>query len=90
MSKLSDKTREKLKDAILSVLYDDTLNPLFTHAIANEIIRDKELTLKLLLELKEKGFVKQVQKDSRGRYYQKRRKWILPNNIIQAFDKKFE
>lgn len=90
MSRLSQKTRERLKDAILSVLYEKPFTPMFTHSIANEIIRDKELTLRLLTELKEKGIVKQQEKDNRGRLYRARKKWVLLPEVIKAFNRKFE
>ena len=58
MPKISDKKIRKLKEHMLSILYDNHFNPLFTSNIAEDLIRDEEFTLRLLLELKKERFVK--------------------------------
>ena len=52
MSKLGEKNIQKLKEQILSILYHNNFNPLFTSQIAEEGVRDEEFILKLLLILK--------------------------------------
>ncbi len=52
MVKLSDKTIELLKEDILSILNENPLKSRFTKEISLELRRDKEFTLKLLLEMK--------------------------------------
>lgn len=60
MPKISDRTRNKLAGEVISVLAEHFPEPLTTRAVAEELIRDKEFTLKILLFCQEKGYVKKV------------------------------
>ena len=82
MVKLSSKTTGKLKDDIISILYENQLNPLLTVEISNELRRDKEFTKKLLLELKEQGILNEIKKNNKGKNYLKRSKWIIKQEIL--------
>lgn len=85
MPKISDKKIKKLKEHILSILYDNHFNPIFTSNIAEDLIRDEEFTLRLLLELKEGGFVKEINKNTGGKKYLSRKKWILKSKIYDQY-----
>ena len=85
MSKLSEKKIKKIKEHILSILYDNHFDPQYTSNIAEELIRDEEFTLKILLELKKKGFVKEINKNSDGKTYLSRKKWILQSKIYDQY-----
>ena len=85
MSKISDNKIKKLKEHILSILYDNHYSPLFTSKIAEELIRDEEFTLYLLKELKKEGFVKEINKNTKGKKYISRKKWILKSKIYEQY-----
>ncbi len=85
MPKISDKKIQKLKEHIFSVLYDNHLNPLFTFQIADELIRDEEFTLRLLKELKKDGFITELSKNSDGKAYLARKKWVLTNKVYDHY-----
>ena len=48
MSRLSKDKIKKIKEHILSVIYDNHFQPLYTSNIAEEMIRDEEFILRLL------------------------------------------
>ena len=85
MPKISDKKIQKIKEHILSLLYDYHFNPLFTSKIAEELIRDEEFILRLLKELKKEGFVKEITKNIDGKIYLSRRKWVLKSRIYDQY-----
>jgi len=85
MPRISDKKIKKLKEHILSILYDNHFNPLFTSNIAEELIRDEEFTLRLLDELKKDGFIKEINKNTDGKKYLSRKKWILKSKIYDQY-----
>ena len=85
MSKLSEKKIKKIKEHTLSILYDNHFEPLYTSNIAEELIRDEEFTLKILIELKKEGFVKEINKNSDGKQYISRKKWILQSKIYDRY-----
>ncbi|MBS3143648.1 hypothetical protein J4446_02105 [Candidatus Woesearchaeota archaeon] len=85
MVKLSSRTTDLLKDDIISVIYENQLNPLLTIEIANELRRDKEFTKKLLFELKEKGILDEIKKNNKGKGYIKRSRWIIKQEILNTF-----
>ena len=85
MSKVSDKKIKKLKEHILSILYETHFNPIFTSNIAEDLIRDEEFTLRLLIELKKEGFIKEINKNTDGKRYLSRKKWILQSKIYDQY-----
>ena len=85
MPKISDKKIQKLKELILSVLYENHLVPYYTSQIAEELIRDEEFTLRLLLELKKEGFAKEINKNTEGKSYLARKKWVLNDKIYNQY-----
>ncbi len=85
MPKISDKKIKKLKEHILSILYDYHFNPPFTSKIAEDLIRDEEFTLRLLIELKKEGFIEEINKNTDGKKYLSRKRWILNSKIYDQY-----
>ena len=87
MSKISPQKKEKIKEEILSLLYETSPRSLFTIQIAEEIIRDNEFAKKLLLELKSKSLVEEIKRSKGGSTYLKRTKWKLTQEAYSAYKK---
>jgi len=85
MSKISSYKADKIKEDILSILYENSPLSLHTNVIAKEIARDNEFVLRLLNELKEKELVKSVESSNRGKPYLKRKKWALTDGAYSAY-----
>jgi len=85
MVKLSNKILNLLKDDIISILYENILNPPLTMKISNELRRDKEFTKKLLLELKEQGIITEIKKNNKGKNYIKRSRWAIKQEVLEKF-----
>ena len=85
MSKLSEQKKEKISEQILSVLYENYPESLFTSKIASEIVRDEEFIKTLLNQLKEKDLVIPINKNPSGIEYIKRTRWRLSNIAHQAY-----
>ena len=85
MVKLSKKTTALLKNDILSILYQSSLKPMYTSHIADELRRDNEFVLKLLLELKKENLVQEIRKGKNGNYLA-RRKWVIPPDVRNRID----
>jgi len=90
MSKLGEKKIQKLKEQILSILYHNNFNPPFTSQIAEEVVRDEEFILKLLLILKKEGLIREINKNNDGKTYLARKKWILKNKVYEQYKKLYE
>ena len=82
--RISQEKQDKIKEMILSILYDNSPRTLFTAEISRMIARDEEFTKKLLEELQKKGLVVAIKKSSRGEY-KKRIKWRLSNKTYIAY-----
>ena len=85
MVKLSYRILNLLKDDIISILYENNLNPLLTIEISNELRRDKEFTRRLLNELKEQGIITEIKKNNKGKNYIKRSKWAINQEVLNKF-----
>jgi len=73
-----------LKEDILSVL-NERQRSMFTKEIAKELRRDKEFTLKLLLEMKELNWVEEVfGRNARGN----RKRWRISKSLLKIWDEK--
>jgi len=75
--KISDQKKEKISEQILALLFEKSPNLLFTSQIAMEIARDEEFIKDLLIELKKKGLVNSINKNSNGINYIRRIRWKL-------------
>jgi hypothetical protein len=88
MSKLSNKKRERIKEEVLRVLYENSPKALFTSYIANEVIRDNEFVLSLMKEMERLGVVEGVK--SRGNKSVKKKirtRWRLTNRAFEEYKK---
>ena len=83
--KISEKKREKISEQILLLLYSLSPKSLFTSNIAQEIARDEEFTKKLLLELRNKNLVREINKNPKGVSYLKRSRWKISDAAYQAY-----
>lgn len=80
MSKISQDKLDRIKENILQYLFEESPRSLFTYEIAEGQARDKEFTLKLMLELEAKKLVRQTKKD-----FNRKRKWTLTDEAYSAY-----
>ena len=85
MPKLSEDKIKRIKEELLSVLFDQSPKPILTSHLAREIIRDEEFTLKLLKDLKQAKLIKEIKKNSQGKEYLSRRRWILTKEVYSQY-----
>jgi ribosomal protein S25 len=83
--KISEKKIEKISEQVLALLYSIAPKFLFTAHIAQEIARDEEFIKKILLGLKDKGFVVEIKKNSKGVIYLRRSRWKISDIAYQAY-----
>lgn len=86
MSKLSQDKINKIKEEIISLLYNNNLKPMFTNEIANHLIRDEEFIKRILLELKKEHIIKEVIKSQKGTIYRRWRRWALSQKTYDAYN----
>jgi len=87
MSRISKQKQEKIKEEILSILYENSPKLLHTNKISDLIIRDEEFTLKLLKELEAQNLVIKIDKTTKGRPYLARKRWRLSQEVYEAYKK---
>ncbi len=87
MSKISEKKVEKIKENILSVLFDAGVRGMFTKQIGDEIARNDEFILRLLKELEKQKIIKQMNKTKKGTTFIRRKQWTLTNKAYDAYKK---
>ncbi|MBU1252102.1 MAG: hypothetical protein KJ905_01395 [Nanoarchaeota archaeon] len=85
--KISKEKQEKISEHILSLLYSISPKSLFTSHIAIEVARDEEFIKKILLKLKKKGILNQIQKNKGGKQYLKRSRWSLSADVYSIYKK---
>jgi predicted transcriptional regulator len=86
MSKLSQEKIKKIKEEILSLLYNNNLKPMFTNEVAEHLIRDEEFIKNILLDLKKEGIVTEVSKSQKGQEYRRWRRWALSKKIYGTYN----
>jgi predicted transcriptional regulator with HTH domain len=86
--RLSQDKKEKISEQVLSFLYQSFPNQPFTAEIAREIARDEEFIKRLLFELKDKGLIINIRKNSKGETFTRRLKWRLSNKAYEAYHAK--
>ncbi len=84
MTRISKKREEKIKEEILSLLYEN-IKGMSTYKISEEVLRDDEFVLRLLKEMYEKGIVKQVRKTGNGGEYKTKKMWALSKEAFEAY-----
>ncbi|HTY44116.1 MAG TPA: hypothetical protein VMC80_02645 [Patescibacteria group bacterium] len=83
--KISKEKKDKISEQILAFLFAHSPKSLFTFYIAKEIARDDEFVRELLEELKKKGLVSEIKKNSEGVPYQRRTRWKLSDKAYSAY-----
>jgi hypothetical protein len=86
--KISIDKKNKIYEQILTTLFLNSPKPLFTFEIAKELARDEEFIKKLLFDLKEKQLIKEIKKNSLGKEYLRRSRWVLSDKIYEFYKKK--
>ena len=86
--KISKEKKEKISEQILLYLYSSNLKSQFTSYIAREIARDEEFVKKLLFDLKKKGLVNEIKKNSQGVSYSRRLRWKLSDLAYKTYKEK--
>lgn len=86
MPKISKTKEEKIKEAILNLLFEASPRSLFTAEIAKELARDEEYIKRLLQELKAKNLVVEIKKNSKGKIYRRRIRWTLSKEAFDAYN----
>ncbi|MBI2109739.1 hypothetical protein HYT58_01040 [Candidatus Woesearchaeota archaeon] len=87
MSKLSENTRKKIKEQIISNVFEHSPKALFTSELASMLARDEEFIKRLLIELKEQGILEPVSKNPKGKQLLSRRRWRLTEAALKAVEK---
>ena len=86
--KLSLEKRKRISEQILAFLYQSFPKQAFTAEVARELARDEEFIKKLLLELKDRGFLIAIKKNEKGDSYIRRIKWQLSPKAYEAYHEK--
>ncbi|MGB9707900.1 MAG: hypothetical protein ACPLXC_01040 [Candidatus Pacearchaeota archaeon] len=87
MPRISATKENKIKEAILHLLFEQSPKSLFTYHIARELARDEEYIKKLMQELEAKNMVAGVRKNSNGKDYSRRIRWRLSSQTYDAYKK---
>ena len=85
--KISKEKEEKISEQILALLYSLSPKPAFTSYIAKEIARDEEFIKRILLGLKDKHLISEINKNRLGKSYLRRSRWKLTDNAYSAYKK---
>ncbi len=87
MPKISRQKRDKVSEQILYYLFSVSPEPKFTANIAREIARDEEFTKGLLIELQTNKLIVCVDKNSSGKEYLRRQRWLLSPKAYEVYRK---
>ena len=88
MSKISKQKQEKVMANIVSILFENSPEALFTSEIAEKEGRDEEFVKRLLHELEKKNIVVKVTKSPQGDIYSRRQRWRLSSPVYNIYSKK--
>jgi len=83
--KISQQKKDKILEQILFYLYSQSPKALFTSHIAMEMARDEEYVKKLLLELKRKKLIVEINKNPQGKIYLKRSRWKISDDTYNLY-----
>lgn len=84
---ISQQKKDKISEQILHYLFSISPEPAFTNKISSEIARDEEFTKSLLLNLKSKNLIIEINKNPQGIQYSKRQRWRLSQQAFDAYSK---
>ena len=82
MSSISNEKRERIKEELLRIIYENYPNFLYTYQIADLLIRDDEFVLNLLKQLKDKNLIFCLEESSGGNV---KRKWQLKREVYEQY-----
>ncbi|MAG25070.1 hypothetical protein CMI47_05765 [Candidatus Pacearchaeota archaeon] len=85
MPQISNKNKEKIQEQILHHLFEISPDSAFTNQIASQIVRDEEFTKTLLLTLKSRGLIAEINQNPKGFTYKRRQRWRLSNTAHKAY-----
>ena len=85
---ISKEKKEKISEQILAYLYSTNPKPIFTSHIAKELARDEEFIKDLLISLKKKEFIVEINKNPKGKEYTKRSRWKLSEKVYILYKQK--
>lgn len=80
MPAISQAKIKKIKEGILTLLFEKMPSVLFTSNIASELARDEEFIKKILFELEKDGLVKRVNTN-----FLRKIKWTLSDKAYLAY-----
>lgn len=83
--KISKEKIQKISEQILFFLYLNNPKPFYTSHIAQEVARDEEFVKKLLLNLKQRKLVIEIDKNSLGVKYLRRSRWRLSTETYNFY-----
>lgn len=87
MSKISQKKIEKIKEDILSALFEAGMRGMFTKQISDEIARNDEFVLRLLKNLEKQNVVKQIKRTKKGAEFIRRKQWVFTDKAYETYKK---
>jgi len=87
MPRLSKEKIDRISEQVLHYLFTISPEAKFTSDIAKETARDEEFIKALLLDLKKKNLVIEINKSPQGLQYKKRQRWRLSNQAHSAYSK---
>lgn len=90
MPRISTIKEEKIKEAILNILFSESPNPLFTYYIAQELARDEEYTKKILESMESKKLITGIRKNPKGNEYSRRIRWQIHPETYDTYRKLLE
>lgn len=85
MPTISQKKKEKVQEQILHYLFTISPQSQFTNKIAETIARDEEFTKSLLLDLKSKNLIVEINKNPEGFSYLRRQRWRLSDKAYDIY-----
>jgi len=83
--RLSKDKKDRITEQILQYLFHAFPKQPFTAEIARDIARDEEFVKALMIELKEKGLVIEINKNNKGEILKRRLKWRLSSKVYDIY-----
>ena len=85
--KISKEKKDKIAEQVLSILFHNFPNSQYNASISKELARDEEFIKSILLDLKDKKLVTEINKNSNGNTYLRRKRWMLSPQAYEAYKK---
>ena len=86
--RLSKNKKDRITEQILAFLYHSFPKQQFTATISQDIARDEEFVKSLLFDLRSKGLVVPIRKNSKGVAFTRRIKWTLTKRVYDVYSEK--